>query len=273
LVAQERRAREPLLPPALFHSSVFNTANVLAFLLGISLFGSISFLPLVLQIVIGMSASFSGLLLLPLLGGQIVASVTSGADRQSHRPLPHLSNRRHPSDDQRDVSAVSDLDSDFDTASRAFDDRAGRGNRDVHADTHARRTERRRGPRPGCRHRGHLLLSITRGSVGVALFGAILSSGLVADLGALSGRASTLTNTAPARILSLQPARRTLIQMAYQQSLSQSIPRRQCRESDRLCRLLPSERVSLRERPASDQGAAPPPSHLSPMHGGRFVAS
>ena len=75
---QERRAREPVLPPVLFRNGVFSVAFVTAFIVGVSMFGAILFLPVYLQIVKGASATNSGLLLLPIMSGILVGSTTCG---------------------------------------------------------------------------------------------------------------------------------------------------------------------------------------------------
>jgi EmrB/QacA subfamily drug resistance transporter len=75
---QERRASEPLLPPRLFRDPVFRVATAALFLIGVAMFGAIVFLPLFLQVVVGASATNSGLLLLPLMGGIVVSSVVVG---------------------------------------------------------------------------------------------------------------------------------------------------------------------------------------------------
>ncbi len=77
-VAIERRVREPLLPERLFRSRTFSVSVVVCFILGVAMYGAISFLPLFLQIVAGSSATDSGLLILPLMLGFVVASVTAG---------------------------------------------------------------------------------------------------------------------------------------------------------------------------------------------------
>jgi EmrB/QacA subfamily drug resistance transporter len=77
-VWQERRAAEPLLPLTLFRSGVFNVANAIGFTIGMAMFGAIIFIPLYLQLVYGASATSSGLRLLPLMAGLLVASIASG---------------------------------------------------------------------------------------------------------------------------------------------------------------------------------------------------
>ncbi len=77
LVLQELRADDPLLPPRLFRSNVIALGNGLAFAMGAASVGATIFLPLFLQVVLGASASNSGLLILPyMLGITIGATVT-----------------------------------------------------------------------------------------------------------------------------------------------------------------------------------------------------
>ena len=77
-VLVERRAAEPIIPLKLFRSSVFRVASSLGFLIGLAMFGAIIFIPLFLQLVYGVSPTSSGLRMLPLMGGLLVASVLSG---------------------------------------------------------------------------------------------------------------------------------------------------------------------------------------------------
>lgn len=74
----ERHAQEPILPPELFRERVFAVATMLGFIVGAAMFGSIIYLPLFLQVVTGVSATDSGLLLTPLIGGLLVTSIASG---------------------------------------------------------------------------------------------------------------------------------------------------------------------------------------------------
>jgi EmrB/QacA subfamily drug resistance transporter len=77
-VLVERRTREPLLPLDLFANRIVAVTSAAGCLAGIVLFGSIVFLPLFLQVAKGMSATSSGLLLMPLMVGVLVASIVSG---------------------------------------------------------------------------------------------------------------------------------------------------------------------------------------------------
>ena len=75
---REHYAKEPIIPLSLFRNSIFSVASLLSFIIGIVMFGALIFLPEYQQIVRGDSATKSGLMLLPLVGGLMAASITSG---------------------------------------------------------------------------------------------------------------------------------------------------------------------------------------------------
>jgi EmrB/QacA subfamily drug resistance transporter len=77
-VAVEVRAREPILPMHLFANRNFAVASGVGFVVGLSLFGAVTFLPIYLQVVKGVSPSTSGLMLMPMMLGMLATSVTSG---------------------------------------------------------------------------------------------------------------------------------------------------------------------------------------------------
>ncbi|WKE73724.1 MFS transporter [Streptomyces sp. WP-1] len=74
----ERFAAEPLIPLRLFRDSVFNVTSLVGLVIGVALFGAASYLPTFLQMVDGASATGSGLLMLPMTAGIVVASLLSG---------------------------------------------------------------------------------------------------------------------------------------------------------------------------------------------------
>jgi EmrB/QacA subfamily drug resistance transporter len=74
----ERRAVEPVIPLALFRNRVFSAASAIGFVVGFAMFGAITFLPLFLQVVKGAAATESGLQLLPMMVGLLLASIGSG---------------------------------------------------------------------------------------------------------------------------------------------------------------------------------------------------
>lgn len=74
----ERFAVEPLIPLRLFRDGVFNVTALVGLVVGVALFGAASYLPTFLQMVDGASATESGLLMLPMMGGIVGASIVSG---------------------------------------------------------------------------------------------------------------------------------------------------------------------------------------------------
>lgn len=77
-VVAEHFAAEPIIPLRLFRDSVFNVTGLVGVVVGIALFGAASYLPTFLQMVDGASATESGLLMLPMMGGIVGASILSG---------------------------------------------------------------------------------------------------------------------------------------------------------------------------------------------------
>ncbi|MFN7978501.1 MAG: MDR family MFS transporter [Vicinamibacterales bacterium] len=77
-IAIERRAEEPLMPPALFGIRTIALASCGVFVLGMSMFGMFVYLPLYMQGVLGMSAAASGMLFVPMIFAMIFASMGSG---------------------------------------------------------------------------------------------------------------------------------------------------------------------------------------------------
>lgn len=77
-VAVERRAAEPVLPPRLFSQRTFVVGTVVGLIVGFALFGSVTYLPVFLQVVKGATPTASGLQMVPMMLGMLVTSVISG---------------------------------------------------------------------------------------------------------------------------------------------------------------------------------------------------
>ena len=88
-VAWERRAREPMLPLALFRSRPFAAGNAAIFLTFASLFGAVFFFAQLLQTGLGYGPLETGLRLLPWTATFITVAPVAGvlADRIGERPL------------------------------------------------------------------------------------------------------------------------------------------------------------------------------------------
>jgi EmrB/QacA subfamily drug resistance transporter len=78
LVWVERRAPDPALPLRLFRMRTVSVACAVSFVVGVAMYGATTYLPSFLQIANGASASNSGLLLVPLLIGLVGASMVAG---------------------------------------------------------------------------------------------------------------------------------------------------------------------------------------------------
>ena len=74
----ERRAAEPVLPLRLFANRAFSVTSAVGFVVGFALFGSVTYLPLFLQVAKGASPTASGLQMLPMMGGMLLTSISSG---------------------------------------------------------------------------------------------------------------------------------------------------------------------------------------------------
>jgi EmrB/QacA subfamily drug resistance transporter len=77
-VLVESRAKEPILPLELFTHWTFDSNIIFAMIMGVAMFGGLIYLPLYLQAVQGMSATESGLALLPLVVGIFSTSIGGG---------------------------------------------------------------------------------------------------------------------------------------------------------------------------------------------------
>jgi EmrB/QacA subfamily drug resistance transporter len=74
----ERRAEEPVIPLDLFHLSLFRTSAAVAALASMGVFGAITYIPLYLQGVLGLTASGAGMTLLLLSMAWTVGSLLAG---------------------------------------------------------------------------------------------------------------------------------------------------------------------------------------------------
>ncbi|MBJ9684594.1 Multidrug resistance protein 3 [Burkholderia multivorans] len=90
-VYEERLAAEPIMPLELFRHRTFVLCCAIGFVVGVALFGSVTFIPLYLQVVKGSTPSQAGMQLLPMMGGMLAMSVASGrliARLGSYRAFP-----------------------------------------------------------------------------------------------------------------------------------------------------------------------------------------
>ncbi len=77
-VVVEHGAVEPILPLRLFRNRIFTVSCAVGLIVGLALFGSVTYMPLYLQVVKGVSPSLAGMQLTPMMGGVLVSSIISG---------------------------------------------------------------------------------------------------------------------------------------------------------------------------------------------------
>lgn len=74
----ESRTKDAIIPLSLFRVPIFSASNLASFVLNIAFMGIVIFLPLYMQMVLGVSATNSGMSMLPLMLGLMGASILSG---------------------------------------------------------------------------------------------------------------------------------------------------------------------------------------------------
>ena len=87
----ERHAAEPILPLELFRNRTFAVTSIIGLIVGFALFGSVTFMPLYLQVVKEHTATVSGLLMTPMMAGVLLTSIASGnliTRYGRYRPFP-----------------------------------------------------------------------------------------------------------------------------------------------------------------------------------------
>ena len=77
-VRVELRTADAVMPMDLFNNRVFVFANLSSFVLGMAFMGAVMFMPLYMQVVLGVDATGSGFAMLPLMGGLMFTSILSG---------------------------------------------------------------------------------------------------------------------------------------------------------------------------------------------------
>ncbi len=82
----ERRAADPVMPGNLFKDRTFNLVTITGLITGIAMFGALAYTPTYMQMVTGSSATKSGLLMTPMMGGLLLMSIAMGqvTSRRDH---------------------------------------------------------------------------------------------------------------------------------------------------------------------------------------------
>ncbi|WHZ55913.1 MDR family MFS transporter [Metabacillus hrfriensis] len=74
----ERKAVSPILPLDLFNNSIFTISNIIGFVIGVSMFGGVMYVPYFIQGVLGYSATHSSFLTMSMTLGLVFASALGG---------------------------------------------------------------------------------------------------------------------------------------------------------------------------------------------------
>ncbi|KOX16752.1 MFS transporter [Nocardiopsis sp. NRRL B-16309] len=77
-VLAEHRAAEPIIPLSVFRNRNFVLATSAGLFVGVAMFGTIAYLPTYLQMVAGVDATVSGLLMIPMILGLMATALTTG---------------------------------------------------------------------------------------------------------------------------------------------------------------------------------------------------
>ncbi len=77
-VIAEHKAVQPIIPLSLFANGNFVLATVAGLFIGVAMFGAISYMPTYLQMVTGVGATVSGLLMVPMVVGLMSTALTTG---------------------------------------------------------------------------------------------------------------------------------------------------------------------------------------------------
>jgi hypothetical protein len=78
IFVERAKAKDPILPMDLFRNSIFSLSMGIVFLIGVAMFGALLYIPLFAQGVLGRTATNSGIILMPLVLSLVPASIFTG---------------------------------------------------------------------------------------------------------------------------------------------------------------------------------------------------
>ncbi|HEY1794754.1 MAG TPA: MDR family MFS transporter [Stellaceae bacterium] len=218
--AVERNAAEPILPLGLFRNGVFSICCAVGFIVGLSMFGSITFMPLYLQVVKGITPTHAGMALAPMMAGMLMTSIATGRIIHRigrYRPFPIIGTAVMTIG--LGLLGTLKLDTAVPVAC-GFVMLLGVGMglvMQVLVLAVQNAVEYRH---LGVATSGSMLFRSIGGSVGVSVFGAIFTAALTSDLAHLLPAGTPIpTATAPASIQALPMAERTIYLQAFTAAL------------------------------------------------------
>ncbi len=74
----ERSAEDPVMPPEMFHNRIFIVSVAIVFITAVGMLGTLTYIPLFVQIVLGKTATNTGLIMTPMVISMVTASAIAG---------------------------------------------------------------------------------------------------------------------------------------------------------------------------------------------------
>lgn len=215
----EARAAEPVLPLSLFKGNVFNVTSAIGFVAGAMMFGTVTFIPVWLQIARGASPTESGWEMIPLTLGILITSTISGrymGRTGRYRILPQCGLAIAA----LGMAALTQLDSDMPRLvlwASLMAIGAGMGTIFPVVTTAVQNTVPR--AQIGTATAAGLMFRQIGGSLSVAAYGAIFAAGMTAALGAAGDGAVHVAELGPQMLAKLGESERAMIGQVVSQSL------------------------------------------------------
>lgn len=78
ILIEKKMGEAALIPLHIFRNKTFARTQVLGFIIGMGMFGGMIIIPLIIQVVYGVSPTLTGLMMLPMVLGMMTATITAG---------------------------------------------------------------------------------------------------------------------------------------------------------------------------------------------------
>ena len=78
IMIEKKMGDSALIPLSIFKSQTFARTQVLGFIIGMGMFGGMIIIPLIIQVVYGVSPTMTGFMMLPMVLGMMTATITAG---------------------------------------------------------------------------------------------------------------------------------------------------------------------------------------------------
>jgi EmrB/QacA subfamily drug resistance transporter len=78
IMIEKKMGESALIPLSIFRSQAFARTQLLGFIIGVGMFGGMIIIPLIIQVVYGLSPTLTGFMMLPMVLGIMTATITAG---------------------------------------------------------------------------------------------------------------------------------------------------------------------------------------------------